>query len=336
VSDSGPNIDEILEELRRTVAERSASGQYPDGLEDELDAHFHRIIASRPQLPRLAMLRRRIEAARRASRFSPDRIPTISSLPGGEVLHRAMSRVFLRQAHGILLQVQEFADRTLEAFDAAASVAERPNDHRHAELVEILDAHSELLAPREKLPAGISERLDDVLSRVERLEGAEADRNWQPWFSRSRFEMAFDGGVPERVQVAAATALAGISPLLDVGALDARYPQDTLSAIAACGDGSLGGVVLLQAEDHLRSRDVVDLIRLSSDRLRQGGRLVISVGSPVREAQGSSPLSRPPFNPMFGAPLPLAYTVFACREAGFHDVETQQWDSVGYLTVATR
>jgi hypothetical protein len=337
VSDTGPNIEEILEGVRRTVAERRASGQYPEGLEEELDAHFRRIIASRPQLPRLALFRRRIEAARRASRFSPDRIPTGSRLPGGEVLHRALARAFLREAHGILLQVQEFADRVLEALDAAATVAESPDNHKHAELIETVDAHSELLAEREKSPTRVSDRLDDLLHRVEVLEAGEDRRRWRPWFSPSRFEAAFVPGGRQRAEAAAAAIVQGFSPVLDLCATEEKCPRNPVADLTATLDGILGAVVLLQAELQVTAGELLDVIGLASDKLRADGRLVVSVGSPGPEgehpADGEPP---PPFNPTLGPPLPSLYAAFACREAGFRSVETQEWPPNGYLIVATR
>jgi hypothetical protein len=48
VNQSYPSaIDPLIEELRARVAERREAGFYPEGLEEQLDAHFKRIVAHR-------------------------------------------------------------------------------------------------------------------------------------------------------------------------------------------------------------------------------------------------------------------------------------------------
>jgi hypothetical protein len=334
----------LLERLRATVAERRASGEYPPDLEADLDAHFRRIIASRAQMPRLATLHRRIEEARRASRFSPDRIPTSTRLPGGAVLHKGMSRLFLRQAIGILDQVKEFADRTLEALDAAAAVAESPDTHRHADLVELVDAHSELLAGRLSTAAPAADDLQALALRVEMLEHEVAERRWRPWFGRNRFDAVFDRGERDRLRRAASAALDGRTPVLCVEVAAGASPLATLATTA---DASLGAVVAVSVEDTLSAQQMVDLIAMAFEKLSPEGRLVLSRGtapsapSPEPQSEPSTPSEpsaplRPTFDPTLGPSLPARYAVFVCREAGFSTVDCEEWSPDGYLVVATR
>jgi len=333
VSENGTDVDDVIQRLRAVVADRRDRGQYPPGLEEDLDAHFQRIIVSRTHVPRLALLRRKIEAARRASRFSPDRIPTSSRLPGGRMLHQSLTRVFLRQAVGILAQVQDFADRALEALDAAAAMAERPDNHQHDDLIEVLDAHSELLADRgvgDPTTRDVPDLGDDIGRRLERLEAAQTARRWRPWFGRSRFEAAFDHGERLRVEQAAAQAMQGCSPVLDLA------QDNAIAVLAGTGSDSLGGAVLVQAEEVMTAQQVVDLIGLAFDRLRAGGRLVISYGLPDADDASAGVGKRPTFNPTLGPSLPANYVAFVCREAGFGAVDIDEWSSSGYLIAATR
>jgi hypothetical protein len=276
-------------------------------------------------MPRLATLRRRIELVRRASRFSPDRIPTSTRLPGGAVFHKAMSRLFLRQAIGILHQIKEFADRTLEALDAAAAVVESPDNHRHAELIELLDTHSELLAERSAAGEAPATALEGLERRVERLERAAAQRRWRPWFGRKRFAAAFDHGEAERLAQLTEAAVDGRVPVVTIGAQDSP-----LRALDAADDAGLGAVVATRVEEVMTAPQLADLVPLAYEKLAAGGRLVISCGAPPAAGE-----PRPVFDPTLGPTLPAAYAAFVCREAGFTATDVEEWPD-GYLVVATR
>lgn len=339
MSEDGQAVAALLERLRASVIERRASGQYPPGLEADLDAHFQRIVASRRQAPALAALRRQIEAARRASHFSPDRIPTSTRLPGGSALHKGLSRLFLRQAYGILLQVQEFADRTLEALDAVAVVAERPDNHEHVQLIEQIDAHSEALAAlaRESRtagrPADSADVLDDIARRLARLEQVEAARQWRPWFGRERFESVFDQGRRHALAQRTAAALGHRAPVLEVSVDGDEHP---LAALAAATDASMGAIVAIGADEVLTAQQIVDLVAMAYERLAPDGRLLVSCGAPPEDGARPQNGPRPRFDPTRGPPLPAGYVAFACREAGFAAVVVEEWSDEGYLVAATR
>jgi hypothetical protein len=328
------DLQELLSQLRETVAARRASGEYPEGMEEDLDAHFQRIVASRPGLPKLAVLRRRVDHARLSARFSAARIPASSELPGGQAIHRGLAKVLRRQVEGVLLQVQEFADRTLEALDAVVAVVERPDNHRHDDLVEVLDAHSEALARRDRAPQPPVDRLDDLLRRVESLEAAEATRTWRPWFTRERFEAEFGDGGRRRLAGRVAGLLDPARPAIDL----TDGAEDPVAVLAGCPPAEASGIVLLGADDRVTAAGLVDLIGLAADKMQPGGRLVISSGAPPA-AVGSEPGDRaapPRFSPSLGSPLPAAYVAFVCREAGFAAIDTETWPGSGYFLVATR
>jgi hypothetical protein len=278
----------------------------------------------------LATFRRRIDAARRASLFGADRISTSSRLPGGTVLHRGLGKAFLRQAQGILTQVQQFAERTLEALESAASVLERPDTHEHADLLEVLDAHTELLAEREQAPREIPDRLDDLQRRVERLEVIDSERRWRPFFTRTRFESSLGGERRQKAKEEAASLLSGCNPVLNL-----TPAADALAALAGRPDHSLGAVVLLHADDHVDARHLVEIIRLAADKLLTGGRLVLSMGLPPGGDQVADEVQWR-YNPTLGPPLPAEYVAFVCRESGFGSLNVQTWSPVAYLISASR
>jgi hypothetical protein len=340
VKDGDPELESLLADLRATVALRRARGEFPEGLEEELDQHFRRIAAARPVRTSLDPLRAQIDALLSASRFSAARIPTDSASPGGAALHRSLARVFARQAEGILQQVQEFADRTREALTGVADLLADANTHVHEELAGLVDAHTELLTGRERFPSEPSERLDDLAGRVERLERARAADQWRPWFSREQFERAFRDDQDQTVEAAVAEVLVG-SPSVLVIAPDSlaarlgqsawRLPagQDPVEALGAVPSGEADHIVLLRADAHVGPTQLIRLVALAAEKLHDAGRLIVS----WREPQEGSVVLR--YDPTLPPPLPAEYLAFACREAGFSDVNVEAQAGATKLIVAT-
>jgi hypothetical protein len=178
----------------------------------------------------------------------------------------------------------------------------------------------------------VAERAQDPLAdhgrRLDALERAEASRRWRPWFGQDRFDYVFDGGRGQRLAEATAAALGQRAPVVD-------FSQDretnSMATLAAQPDATLGGVVVTRADEVLTAQEVVDLVAVAFARLTAEGRLILSCGAP-----GPDDPPRPRFNPTLGPSLPARYVAFVCREAGFADVEFQEWSEGGYLVVATR
>lgn len=346
MTDGDPELESLLADLRATVAERRARGEFPEGLEEELDQHFRRIAAARRVPTSLDPLRAQIDALLAASRFSAARIPTDSAAPGGAALHRSLSRLFARQAEGILQQVQEFADRTREALSGLVDLLGDANTHVHEELAGLVDAHTEILSARERFPSEPAGRLDDLTRRLERLERARVAAQWRPWFSREQFERAFRDDQDETVEAAVAEVLAG-SPSVLVIAPDSlaarlgptawRLPadQDPIEALASVPTGQADHIVVLRADAHLGPTQLIRLVALAADKLHAdkahgAGRLIVS----WREPQEDSAVLR--YDPTLPPPLPAEYLAFACREAGFSDVNVETQAGATKLIVATR
>lgn len=170
---ASPSLDLVLAELRARVEERRRSGAYPDGLERDLEEHFRRIVAHRAS-PDFADVRARLAALDERSRFGIDRIHAQSQTPGGEVLHRAVSKVVARQTTGVLDQVQAYADGVKEVLVGIVDALEDPEGHVHADLVGQLDAVLERLAASERRATVAEATLAALARRVEQLEAASA------------------------------------------------------------------------------------------------------------------------------------------------------------------
>ena len=165
-----PDLDAVLARLRAKVEERRRSGSYPSGLADGLEEHFRRIVAHRAT-PDFTGLRARLAALDERARFSADQIHAQSQRPGGEALHKAVSKVVARQTQGVLDQVQRYADGVRDVLDGVATALEDPA-HVHADLVEQLDAVLERLASAERRAVAAEASVAELARRVEQLEAS--------------------------------------------------------------------------------------------------------------------------------------------------------------------
>jgi O-antigen chain-terminating methyltransferase len=344
-----PDIDALLAQLRDRVDQRRADGYYPPGLEDALDAHFQRIVASRPGASGADLEEKLAELDAKTS-FGRDKIAATSAFPGGTQLHRIVAKAVSRQTDGVLQQLQEFASGVRELLASMVSALEDPQAHVHADVIGSLDAVLERLAQFERGPATPKGAVADLRRRVDALETAERSRQFRPWFSNDHFEEAFRGSreeLLERYQDLAA-GFSGSAPVLDIGCgrgefldllkkegvvasgveldpelvaecerrgLDA-VAGDGLAVLAAAGDGTLGGIALIQVVEHLTPQQLIELVATAYDKLRSGGRIVIETVNP----QSLYIFARSFYvDPTHATPVHPAYLQFLVHEAGFRE-----------------
>lgn len=150
--DDAPDMDEVIAQLQDRVERRRQAGEYPAGLEDDLDRHFKRILAHRAT-PDHGKLRERVRELGELS-FERDAIAIDSGMPGGAALHGLIAKAVARQTEGILQQVRRLADATEAALQAVVASLEDPYGHVHADLVDQLDAVLDRLAAFEKAAGG--------------------------------------------------------------------------------------------------------------------------------------------------------------------------------------
>ncbi|HEU5001794.1 MAG TPA: hypothetical protein VFW71_03320 [Actinomycetota bacterium] len=306
---AAPDLDAVLEELRARAYRRRASGAYPPGLEHDLDVHFRHIVEHRP-VRDLDSLHEAMATFEQHLTFDAAGIPTGSQVPGGELLHRSVSKVVTRQTGWLARELQDFAESVRVILWKMIETLDSPT-HVHSELTAELDAVLDRLAYYERAPADAA-MLGSILQRLEALEAGGAGP-------------AAPGG-PDIAELTA--ALKGCSPLLALGAapwipvlLGALAPDgaDARAAaaaeLAAAGEGSLGAVVLA---DPVPGAPEAQL-RITAAALRPGGKLVVD-GAP---------------------PLHPAELAFEARQAGFTEVAVT-WrpaapaPPVAWLLVATR
>lgn len=117
-----PDVDALVAQLQAKVEERRRSGFYPPGLEEDMALHTRRMIHhhTRPQ-PDLRANLRQVEAA---LPFDAGRIPAVSGVPGGELIHKTVAKITSRQTQGALAEVEAFARPVRDALVAIVDTLE--------------------------------------------------------------------------------------------------------------------------------------------------------------------------------------------------------------------
>ncbi len=149
--DEASEVDELVARLRDRVEERRRSGAYPADLEEEMTAHFRRILHQRRGPRDLPDVEGPVRAARNALPLEAKRIPTTSALPGGELLHKAVARIVSRQTQGALQQVEAFARPVQDALEALLAAIQELDRRIQVDVAHSLDALYERQAAHERM-----------------------------------------------------------------------------------------------------------------------------------------------------------------------------------------
>jgi len=353
---SEESVEDLLERLRQRVAEREQRGEYPPGLEDELDAHFERIAVHRRSGSDFDALRRRIAGLEHSGSFSPDNIAFDTRVPGGSQVHRTVAKIVSRQTEGVLAQMQRFSDALREVLWDIVGALESPAAHTHVELAGELDAVFERLASYERAGSPTT-AIAGLAQRVQELESIKR-HDFTPWYSNERFEQEFRGDAEElrrRYEVLARYFDGCEGRVVDIGcgrgefvelllelgvncmgieidsdlvrtAADNGLPVefgDGMSWLRTTPDSSLGGLSLIQVVEHLAAQEVVDLVALAARKLRPGGKIVVETVNPQSLYVFAHSFY---LDPTHLAPVHPAYLMFLFREAGFAKVDIE-WRS---------
>ena len=352
MSEDSAAFDDILARLRQRIERRRADGTYPDDLEEQLAAHYERIVNARSSLGRdpASRLEERIDDVHRAGHFEPRQPPVESRWRAGRAAHRALTPFVVRHADELRRQMGEYATtvtralREIREFELHVDVALR----------RLL----ELVAQNEHDVATVHFTELEVERRVAEL-AAHRDPTWfRPWFTNDAFEAVFRGGREEILDRYRdlADRLEGCGPVLEIGCgrgeilellaergveargveLDPELVRDAsargldvsegdgLTTLAGLPDAGVGGIVLIQVIEHLSPQQIADLIPLAARKLRDGGRLIVETVNPLSLYVFGHALYLDPTHLRLVHPF---YLEFLAREAGFADVRTD-WRSL--------
>lgn len=346
------------------VDERRRRGEYPEGLEYDLDQHFRRIVAYRTSAE-VGDLEAQLADLDRRARFTVQRIELGSRAPGGEKIHRLVARVVGRQTEGVLAQLREFSDGVRDVLRSVAGIAQSPHGHVHSDLVGQLDAILERLASYERGPVDSPAAVVDLRRRVEELE-SWTPSHFRPWFESSSFVDRFRGRREDLVAryQELAGLLDGCSPVLDVACgrgevlevlgvteIEARGVDTDpelvevarahglpaavghgLRGLAGAGDGSLGGIVALHVLGRWSPNDVLNFVSLAAEKLRPGGRLLVEAREPQAASDPAHPVAA---DPTLRNPTDPDYLSFLIGHAGFKSCEIDRRPP-DFLLVGTR
>ena len=141
------DLEALAEDVAAAAAARRARGDYPPGLEAELDEHY-RIVSGRDGASAVDAVTAVGAFVGRPPLGVPTEIDTSSSFPGGSRVHRLVGATVIRHQ--------------------AALVAELNNVVAH--LNTALSALAAALEPQAKLEAEIAGRLDAIEARLIELQ----------------------------------------------------------------------------------------------------------------------------------------------------------------------
>ena len=136
-------------ELRARVEARRAAGEYPPGLEEEMDAHWQRVRGSRPG-QRLDDLRQAVAAV----------APGGLTLPPGNVADRVVQKSLAPLVH----QLNDALHAVRAALDQVVATVENDDVMGH------IHALWETLAAHERIPDDAPTALRELARRIEVLE----------------------------------------------------------------------------------------------------------------------------------------------------------------------
>lgn len=140
------DIDELITSLQQRVAERRRAGDYPPGLEEQLEAEFDQIMKAvhRHELDTGELHRRLTVVAQAAANVTAEP-PLDSRLPGGGTVHAAAARVVRRHTATLADTVRGLGNEVTNAllevqrlFEAQRSADERQLDEVIASMLDRL------------------------------------------------------------------------------------------------------------------------------------------------------------------------------------------------------
>ena len=162
-SDAG--VDEIVDVLRHRVAARRAAGDYPVGLEEQLEAEFRYIMSVQAEASRrssgltgaLGTVERSIAAIKAEGE-------TASRLPGGSAVHAVASRLVARHTGQLAEATRAFG---LDVLDAMREIGRLIDDRSTAGDRRLEDAVAAVI---DRL--AVVDHLSNAVLELERRVGA--------------------------------------------------------------------------------------------------------------------------------------------------------------------
>ena len=308
------DLQQVLREIDEEVKARRASGDFPPGLERDLDLTFARFAPAAVSGDDLAGL---IEAADRTSFVDPDP-PTGSRIPPVAYLKKAERKLLGWYFRYLSQQVTAFGGSVVQVL---RQVAKRLDAVERA--TPGVDEASLAAARTAATPADAADLTDVVLDALRGTTG------------RTLVTEAGDGSLVRRLVDAGADAY-GVEPRLDLAesaalsGLEVR-DDDAVVHLRAVADAALAALVLVGCTDRLAQPSKINLAAEAGRVLAPGGTAVV-VGA-VPDSWGAANPVEADLSP--GRPFHAATWVHLLEERGFTGARVEERGG-RYAIVATR
>lgn len=112
-------IEQIMAGIQDTIARRRAAGEYPAGLEQELEAEFASILAltHRGEADRADALERLLQEVRMHAPHVSGLTATSSRIPLVNLLHKVVRRLIARQTRGLAAQQRAVNEQVISMLE---------------------------------------------------------------------------------------------------------------------------------------------------------------------------------------------------------------------------
>ncbi len=135
-------IEQMMADIQDTITRRRAAGEYPAGLEQELEAEFASILAltHRGEVDRADALELLLEEAKRCAPEVSGLTPTSSRVPFVNIVHKIMRRLIARQTRGLAAQQRTVNDQLIAMLEHLVADA-RGREDADGRMVAKLSKH---------------------------------------------------------------------------------------------------------------------------------------------------------------------------------------------------
>lgn len=161
-------FESVLAEMRDRVKARRASGEYPPGLEAQLEAEFDAILRSvrRDEVTTEELSSRIAAVGHWIAAVSADG-DVDSRLPGGSALHRTVSRIVRRHTNQLADSVRAMGLSVHHALDEVVRVLDAQRSADERQLNEVVGSVFDRLAVLDHLVEAVS----DLERRMDEIDG---------------------------------------------------------------------------------------------------------------------------------------------------------------------
>lgn len=152
------NVDDVVGALEQRIIERRRLGQYPIGLEAELEFEFDTILAAmRRRELSTAVLAGRVEALRGSVQGVIGTAAADSRVPGGTVIHRVAGRVVGRHTNQLADHVRRIGQESVGVLTEVVRLFEAQRGADERQLNEVIAAVFDRLVVVDEMVTSIGE-----------------------------------------------------------------------------------------------------------------------------------------------------------------------------------